>query len=74
MNIDKFCDRDWEELASSLSGEKGNRSELLDQFPGSDDSDTGKNWKALKTGKHFKTIRTKGKLMSTWHGRMLTPG
>jgi len=47
MNNDKLTDRDWEELASSLSGEKEEGSELLDQFLVSDKSDTGKNWKAL---------------------------
>lgn len=58
MNSEKLTDREWEELASALSGEREERSELLDKFLGSDDSDTGKNWKALQDRKDEKEIDT----------------
>jgi transmembrane sensor len=56
MNSDKFTDSDWEEIASSLSGEKEGGSELVDQFLGSDDAGTVKNWKALRDKKDEREI------------------
>ncbi|MFH0842946.1 MAG: FecR domain-containing protein [Bacteroidota bacterium] len=44
MNTEKFTDREWEELASALSGEKGNRSELAGRFEAEDELKTGKLW------------------------------
>jgi transmembrane sensor len=48
MNTEKFTDRDWEELASALSGEKGNQSELLEKFLAEDGVNTGELWKKLR--------------------------
>ncbi len=48
MNTEKFTDRDWEELASSLSEEKGSQSELLAQFLSEDSHDTEKQWKEIR--------------------------
>ena len=48
MNTEKFTDRDWEELASSLSEEKGSQSELLAQFMSEDSHDTEKQWKKIR--------------------------
>ncbi len=48
MNIEKFTDRDWEELASALSGEKGGQSELLKRFLSEDGHNTGELWKKLR--------------------------
>ena len=48
MNTEKFTDRDWEELASSLSEEKGSQSELLAQFMSEDSHDTEKQWKRIR--------------------------
>jgi transmembrane sensor len=48
MDIGKFTDRDWEELASALSGEKGEQSELLKKFMTEDEHNTGELWKKLR--------------------------
>jgi len=47
MNTDKFTDRDWEELASALSGEKEGKSELLDRFLADDGNNTQELWEKL---------------------------
>jgi len=47
MNTDKFTDRDWEELASALSGEKEDKSELLDRFLADDGNNTQELWEKL---------------------------
>src|SRR5659263_249293 len=44
---ERYSDREWEELASLLSGEKGEQSELLGQFIAEDSIDTVKKWKEL---------------------------
>jgi ferric-dicitrate binding protein FerR (iron transport regulator) len=44
MNTEKFTDREWEELASDLSGEKGNRSDMAGRFEAEDELKTGKLW------------------------------
>jgi transmembrane sensor len=48
MNTEKFTDRDWEELASALSGEKGNQPEMLNTFLTEDEHSTGELWKKLR--------------------------
>jgi transmembrane sensor len=48
MDTGKFTDRDWEELASALSGEKGKQSELLNKFMTEDEYYTGELWKKLR--------------------------
>lgn len=47
MDTGKFTDRDWEELASALSGEKREQSELLNRFMTEDEYNTGELWKKL---------------------------
>ncbi len=47
MNIEKFTDRDWEELASALSGEKEDKSELLNRFLAEERSNTKELWEKL---------------------------
>ncbi len=48
-NTERFTERDWEELASSLSGESGNQQNELDnQFMSEDSDDADKQWKALR--------------------------
>jgi transmembrane sensor len=56
MNTEKFTDRDWEELASSLSEEKGSQSELLAQFMSEDSHDTEKQWKEIRNMSFEKEI------------------
>ena len=43
-----FTDKEWEELASILSGEKGEQTDLLGQFMAADTNNSGKKWKDLK--------------------------
>jgi transmembrane sensor len=47
-NNERYSDREWEELASLLSGEKGEKSDLLGRFIADDKSDTVKKWKELR--------------------------
>ena len=48
MNTEKYTDKDWEELASALSGEKGDKSELLEHFLAEDGSNTKELWEKLR--------------------------
>jgi len=48
MNIEKFTDRDWEELASALSEEKSDQAELLERFLSEDGNNTVELWKKLR--------------------------
>jgi transmembrane sensor len=48
MNTEKFTDRDWEELAAALSGEKGGQSGILEKFLSEDGQKTGELWKKLR--------------------------
>lgn len=48
MNTKKYTDRDWEELASSLSEEKGSHTGMFTQFLSEDSHNTGENWKAIR--------------------------
>jgi ferric-dicitrate binding protein FerR (iron transport regulator) len=48
-NTEGFTERDWEELASSLSGENSNQqTDLIKQFMSEDSEDAGKQWEALR--------------------------
>jgi ferric-dicitrate binding protein FerR (iron transport regulator) len=47
-NTEKFTDKEWEELASILSDEKGEQADLLDRFMAEDPDNSGKMWKELK--------------------------
>jgi ferric-dicitrate binding protein FerR (iron transport regulator) len=48
-NMDKYTERDWEEIASSLSGENSNRqTDLVRQFLSEDKEGAGKEWEALR--------------------------
>jgi transmembrane sensor len=55
-NNERYSDREWEELASLLSGEKGEKSDLLGRFIAEDNSDTIKNWKELRNMSEEKEI------------------
>jgi ferric-dicitrate binding protein FerR (iron transport regulator) len=46
--IERFTDKEWEELASILSEEKGEQSDLLNRYMDGDASNSGKQWKDLK--------------------------
>lgn len=46
-NTEGFTDKEWEELASMLSDEKGEKTELLRRFIAGDRDNTAETWKAL---------------------------
>jgi transmembrane sensor len=46
---ERFNDKEWEELASLLSDEKGENSELLNRFMADDILKTGEQWKNLRS-------------------------
>jgi ferric-dicitrate binding protein FerR (iron transport regulator) len=46
-NRENYTDREWEELASALSGEKGENAELLSRFMADDFNHTGEQWKEM---------------------------
>jgi transmembrane sensor len=45
---EKFTDREWEELASLLSDEKSEKTDLPDRFNDEDITNVGKQWKELR--------------------------
>ena len=47
-NTETFTEKEWEELASMLSEEKGEQKDLLDRFVEGDTNDSGKKWKDLR--------------------------
>jgi ferric-dicitrate binding protein FerR (iron transport regulator) len=47
-NIENFTDKEWEELASILSEEKGEHTDLLTRFTDGDENNSAKKWKALR--------------------------
>ena len=49
MNTGRFTDREWEEIASSLAGEKEGQPELMDRFMADDNHEVEKIWKGLRT-------------------------
>jgi transmembrane sensor len=48
-NTDKFTDKEWEELASILSDEKGENTDLLNRFMAEDMYETKEQWKELRS-------------------------
>ncbi|MBK7131284.1 MAG: hypothetical protein IPH69_00225 [Bacteroidales bacterium] len=46
-NTERFTEKEWEELASILSGEKGENKELLNRFMAEDIHNTGDKWRDL---------------------------
>jgi ferric-dicitrate binding protein FerR (iron transport regulator) len=46
--IERFTDKEWEELASILSDEKDEQTDLFNRFMAEDTNDSGKIWKDLK--------------------------
>lgn len=54
--IERFTDKEWEKLASLLSGEKGEQEDLLNRFMAEDTYDTGKQWKELSAMNNEKEI------------------
>jgi transmembrane sensor len=46
-NIENFTDQEWEELASILSDEKDEQTDLVSRFTDSDENNSAKKWKEL---------------------------
>ncbi len=55
-NTERYRDKEWEELASLLSDEKGEQSDLLRRFMAEDSHDTVKKWKELSNMNDDKEI------------------
>lgn len=55
-NTKRFTDSDWEELASILSEEKGENTDLLNRFMNDDIHNTAKQWKELSNMNSEKKI------------------
>jgi transmembrane sensor len=47
INIGRFTDSEWAELASLLSGERNEKTSLLDRFMADDNHQAGEKWKEL---------------------------
>ena len=56
INTGKFTDREWEEIASALSGETVGRPELMNRFMAEDNNLVEKKWKVLRTMNEDKDI------------------
>jgi transmembrane sensor len=55
-NRETYTDKEWEELASLLSDEKSEQTDLLNRFLAEDISNTGKQWKELSIMRSEKEI------------------
>lgn len=56
MNTGRFTDREWEEIASALSGEKECQPELMKRFMDDDNHEVEKTWKGLRNMSDEKDI------------------
>ena len=68
--IERFTDKEWEELASILSDEKDEQKDLLDRFMAGDKNNSGQIWKELKNMNSQKEIDV-DKAWNNVHSRML---
>jgi transmembrane sensor len=55
-NTEKFTDKEWEELASILSGEESENRDLFNRFIDNDSQKTGEIWKEIKDMSNDKDI------------------
>jgi transmembrane sensor len=72
-NTERFTDKEWEELASLLSSEKGETNELLNRFLEEDSHNTGKQWKELSNMSIEKDINV-DKAWENVHARLKEDG
>jgi transmembrane sensor len=72
-NNEKFTDKEWQELASVLSGEKGEQTDLLERFMTVDTNNSGKKWKDLKNMNSREKIDV-DKAWNNVHSRLLENG
>jgi ferric-dicitrate binding protein FerR (iron transport regulator) len=80
MKTERFTDREWEEIASALSGEKECQPELMKRFMDDDDHDVEKTWKGLKTMSDEKGIsvddawnKVKSRIETKWAAEVREP-
>jgi len=66
---ERFNDKEWEELASLLSDEKGENSELLNRFMADDIHNAGEQWKKLRSMNSDKEINV-DRAWSNLHSRL----
>jgi len=59
-NTERFTEKEWEELASIFSGEKGENNELLNRFKAEDINNAGDKWRDLGAAKGEKEIDVDG--------------
>jgi transmembrane sensor len=69
-NTERFTDKEWEELASILSDEKGEQTDLLSRFMAGDTNDSGKKWKELKNMNNKEKIDV-DKAWNNVHSRLM---
>ncbi len=72
-NIERFTDKEWAELASILSDEKGEQTDLLDRFMAGDTNNSGKIWKDLKNMNNQEEIDV-DKAWNNVHSRLIENG
>lgn len=72
-NIESFTDKEWEELASILSNEKGEDTELMARFSDGDSVNSGKAWKDLSSVSDMKEIDV-DKAWNKVHSRIIDNG
>ena len=72
-NIERYTDMEWEELASLLSDEKGEQTDLLNRFMAEDVHNTGKHWKELRNMSDEKEINV-DKAWDSVHSRLNESG
>jgi transmembrane sensor len=69
-NTERFTDKEWEELASILSDEKGEQTDLLSRFMAGDKNDSGKKWKELENMNNTEEIDV-DKAWNNVHSRLM---
>jgi len=71
--IKRFTGKEWEELASLLSDEKGEQKDLLDRFIAGDTNNSAKKWKDLKNMNSKEKIDV-DKAWNNVHSRLMANG
>jgi transmembrane sensor len=71
--IERFTDKEWEELASILSDEKGEQGDLLNRFMAGDTNNSGNMWKNLGNMNSEEEIDV-DKAWNNVHSRMVMSG
>ena len=72
-NTEKFTDKEWEDLASLLSEEKGEPKDLLNRFMSDDSQNTGNQWKELSDMRSEKKIDV-DKAWNSVHAKLVENG